>query len=401
MGKVISLYILLVFGTTHLVAQSSDGWKHISTATGDLPVPNGGNQQTATLVADLDKDGINEFVITERTSAPSVVWYRKSGNTWSRFIIDSDPLRIEAGSASFDIDGDGDLDIVFGGDGQSNAVWWWENPYPTYSMHVGWKRYTIKHSGANKHHDQLFGDFDNDGKSELVFWNQGSHQLLMAEIPENVKTATAWEQVIVYEYSSDGQMLQRGEYPPWKGVNEHEGLTKADIDGDGVVDIVGGGRWFKFLGDKKFQENIVDGSYTFTRSIAGQFISGGRPEIILVAGDGTAPLIMYEWKNGSWVPTVLLDKIIDGHSIGVVDFNNDGHPDIFSAEMGLGHSEIPAARVLLGDGKGKFRVVELITGFGMHESMLVDLDGDGDLDVLGKPYTWKAPRLDIWLNNAR
>jgi hypothetical protein len=24
-------------------------------------------------------------------------------------------------------------------------------------------------------------------------------------------------------------------------------------------------------------------------------------------------------------------------------------------------------------------------------------DGDGDLDVLGKPYNWDAPRLNIWL----
>jgi hypothetical protein len=31
---------------------------------------------------------------------------------------------------------------------------------------------------------------------------------------------------------------------------------------------------------------------------------------------------------------------------------------------------------------------------------LVDLDGDGDLDVLGKPYTWSAPRVDVWLNNG-
>jgi len=39
----------------------------------------------------------------------------------------------------------------------------------------------------------------------------------------------------------------------------------------------------------------------------------------------------------------------------------------------------------------------LIEGFGHHESRVADLDGDGDLDILGKPYNWEAPRVDVWL----
>jgi hypothetical protein len=184
-------------------------------------------------------------------------------------------------------------------------------------------------------------------------------------------------------------------------VNEHEGLARIDVDGDGTDDIVGGGRWFKHMGGAVFQENVIDAGYTFTRSLAAQFIRGGRPEIILCAGDGSAPLIIYQWENGTWNPHVLLDKVIDGHSIGVVDYNGDGHLDIFSAEMGLGNSDNPKTRVFLGDGLGNFELVELLMGFGMHESQLVDLDGDGDLDILGKPYTWNAPRIDIWINTSR
>jgi hypothetical protein len=196
-------------------------------------------------------------------------------------------------------------------------------------------------------------------------------------------------------------MSQRGEYPQWKHVNEHEGLARIDVDGDGTDDIVGGGRWFKHMGGAVFQENVIDAGYTFTRSLAAQFIRGGRPEIILCAGDGSAPLIIYQWENGTWNPHVLLDKVIDGHSVGVVDYNGDGHLDIFSAEMGLGNSDNPKTRVFLGDGLGNFELVELLMGFGMHESQLVDLDGDGDLDILGKPYTWNAPRIDIWINTSR
>jgi hypothetical protein len=396
------ILLAVVFLPLNSLAQSAAaGWTHLSTASGDLLPPNAGKEQTALLVADLDKDGVNDFVITERTQGPAVVWYRKAGKTWNRFVLESGPLRIEAGGASHDIDGDGDLDIIFGGDGGSNGVWWWENPYPNYNASTPWKRYTIKSSGANKHHDQLVGDFNGDGKFDLVMWNQRAQQLLFATIPENAKTVSAWNLVPIYQYSADSEMTQRGEYPQWKHVNEHEGLARIDVDGDGTDDIVAGGRWFKHTGEGRFQENIVDASYTFTRSLAGQFISGGRPEIILAAGDGTAPLILYQWEKGTWKPTVLLDKLIDGHSIGVVDYNGDGHLDIFSAEMGLGNSDNPKTRVLLGDGQGDFETVELLSGFGMHESQLVDLDGDGDLDILGKPYTWKAPRIDIWINTSR
>ncbi len=310
-------------------------WKHISSVNGELPVPNQGDQQTACLTLDVDSDGIPEFFVAERTKAPSLLMFRKKGEGWERYIIEARPLRIEAGSAHSDIDNDGDQDIVFGGEGQSNEVWWWENPYPEFDPQVPWKRYTIKHSGKTKHHDQLFGDFDGDGDEELVFWNQGAGILFLSEIPDRPKEKDQWPYKPIYTYSMDSEMQQFGSagYPAWKGVNEHEGLTGLDIDGDGIKDIVGGGRWFKYNGDAAYIENIVDASYTFSRSAAGDFIEGGRPEIVLVVGDGIAPMVLYEWRKGTWTPQIILPEVDNGHTIDVVDFNHDGHLDIFSGEM--------------------------------------------------------------------
>ena len=57
--------------------------------------------------------------------------------------------------------------------------------------------------------------------------------------------------------------------------------------------------------------------------------------------------------------------------------------------------------VLLGDGRGNFEPLIIARGYGLHESKMADLDGNGTLDVLGKPYNWETPRLDIWLNLPR
>jgi len=379
-------------------------WKHLSSETGDIEVPNAGDQQTAALVVDMDNDGINEFFITERTRAPSVVAYKKEGEGWKKYVIEEDPLHIEAGSTAHDIDGDGDMDVVFGGDSRQNHVWWWENPYPHHDPEKGWERHDIKNSGENKHHDQLFGDYDGDGVMELAFWNQSGGKLFLAEIPENpAQHQGEWERKAIYTYGMDSEMEQTGQegYPSWKGTNEQEGLDVCDMDGDGIEDIIGGGRWFKYDGHDGYLENIIDASYTFTRAVAGQFIEGGRPEVILLAGDGHAPMYMYEYSDGTWYRTMLIQKVIDGHSIDALDFNGDGHLDLFSGEMGLGGGNPDAKiRIMLGDGGGHFIHHVVATGIGTHESRIADLDGDGDYDILSKPYTWDAPRLDLFINET-
>lgn len=221
---------------------------------------------------DVDKDRVNDFLVTERTQAPSVVWYRKTGDGWTKYVVDDQPLRIEAGSAV------------------------------------------------------------------------------------------------------------------------------ADVDGDGIPDTVDGGRWFKRVAEDKFVVYPIDEAYAFSRSAAGQLVSGGSPAVVLVVGDGNAPLIYYEYRAAEWHPKILVESFQDGHSLDLVDYKEDGHLDIFCAEMRLGNNPDAKAWILLGDGYGSFTQQTLLTGYDLHESRMIDLDGDNDLDIFGKPYTWQAPRLDLWMN---
>jgi hypothetical protein len=377
------------------------GWKLLTSKTGDLPAPNPGLQQTSCTVFDIDGDKVNDFVITERTAAPGVVWYRRGTTGWARYVLDSGITFIEAGATSADIDGDGDLDFVAGGEAKSNEVWWWENPSPRFDPAVPWTRRTIKKSGARKHHDLMFADIDGDGRLELVFWNQGGALLMSARIPPDPKSSTEWPLSVIYAYSPDSEMQQRGTAPTWKRPNEHEGLAFHDVDGDGLGDIVGGGWWFKRLPDGRFLPNPVDGSYHFSRSAAGQLKQGGRPEIVLVVGDGTGPLNWYEWIKGAWIAHRITD-VDNAHTLAIVDFDGDGNLDIFCAEMRL-KSANPQSKTWIfhGDGQGNFRETVIATGLDNHESKIADLDGDGDLDILVKPFNHETPALHVLLNQSK
>lgn len=381
-------------------------WTTLSSKSGDLPAPGESTQQTGSLVADLDRDGVNDFVISFRAKAPALVWYRRTASGWARLVIEPQLLTVEAGGAAADIDRDGDLDVVFGGDAQSSELWWWENPFPAFDPARAWTRRAIKRGGQKQHHDQVFADFKQTGAPQLVFWNQGARTLFIADVPKDPRHTEPWPFEPVYS----GEAGERGDGSG--GFRYAEGVAAADIDADGTPDLLAGNYWFKYRGGGRFQP--VEVGTIGGRIAVGRFIEASpHPQIVIAPGDGTGPLRWYECAGDplderAWIGHDLLDRdMVHGHTLDVGDVDGDGHLDVFAAEMAKWTErrpdpDNPRAEALLffGDGAGHFRKTVLATGHGFHEGKLADLDGDGDLDILDKPYTWDAPRVDVWLNNG-
>ncbi|MEM9608827.1 MAG: FG-GAP-like repeat-containing protein [Actinomycetota bacterium] len=358
-------------------------FQRLSTEGGTFPEPPEHRDQTLALTADLSGDGIDDIVMGGRRGArDSMVWFERTSTGWTRHTIESDSLRIEAGGAAADIDGDGDLDLVAGGDTTDDRLWWWENPGRTDVSR--WTRRVIKDGSGNQHHDQLFADIDGDGRLELAFWNQkDGNALRVAEIPTDPR-AGEWPSTVIF-----------------RGASVSEGLASADIDGDGVVDLVGGGHWFSSDGDGTYTTHEIDAAMSATRVVAGQFAVGGRPEVVFESGDAVGPFRIYEWDGAAWVGRDLADEDSDhGHTLEAGDVNGDGHLDLLAAEMRLSEDADPQVRVLYGDGLGGFETQVVAGGVGIHEGRLADVDGDGDLDIVGKPLRPDDPSMTVWLNTG-
>ena len=391
----------IVFGRMSLAAEIQ--WQRLSSTNGALPTPGESTQQTGSLVADLDKDGVKDFVLSFRKVAPALVWYRRTATGWDRYVIEKDFLTVEAGGASHDIDGDGDVDLVFGGDWQSNQVWWWENPSPNFDKNVSWRRRVIKSDGKAQHHDQVFGDLKGTGKAQLAYWNQQAKTLFLADIPKDPRSTEPWPARAVFSGQAGEGVADAARYA--------EGAAAADIDGDGKVDLMAGNHWFKHIDGTEFK--AVKVGAIGGRIAAGKFKPGRFLQIVIAPGDGVGPLKWYECKGeptnaADWVGHDLAGRdLVHGHTLEVGDIDGDGHLDIFAAEMAKWTEkktdpDNPNAEALIfyGDGKAGFRKTVLARGHGFHEGRLADLDGDGDLDILNKPYNWEAPRVDVWLNNG-
>jgi hypothetical protein len=80
-------------------AASDPVWQNLSSRRGELPVPPGGStQQTGAVVADFDRDGVNDFMLSFRQKPPALVWYGRTPSGWNQHLIEKEYLTIEAGS---------------------------------------------------------------------------------------------------------------------------------------------------------------------------------------------------------------------------------------------------------------------------------------------------------------
>jgi len=336
--------------------------------------PEGPKNPHIKAVGDIDGDGFADVVVASSNGGP-LVWHEYPN--WEKHVI------APSGSWScyaqvVDMDGDGDFDIVISEWYTHNRMEWYENPSTEGNPGTGlWKRHII---GSPRAHDIEVGDIDGDGRLEIVTRSQGKEG--NAIIIWKQIDATSWTKRVI-------------------DCPAGEGLAIGDINGDGKLDIVIGGRWYEAPEDilqepwkaHVFADWTPDAVVRVT-----DMNKDGRSDVVLTRSEGHHKLSWFEAppdpKSPEWKEHVVDDSVDFAHSLVVCDMNNDGEPDIVTAEM----HQSPRKRVMAYFNEGnatKWRR-QVIAVTGSHNLCVADIGNNGALDIIGANWSGDYQPVEMW-----
>jgi len=243
---------------------------------------------------------------------------------------------------------------------------------------------TVPFSMANSIDDSFNGahgvytaDVDSDGDIDI---------LGAAQLDDDI---TWWENT-----NSDGSSWL--EHTIDGNFNGVDALCAIDIDGDGDIDVVGAGYDGNSIG--WFENTMGDGSSWTTHIVDASFGQAHHVYAADVDGDGDADIIgaafadddLTWWENingdgGTWTEHILNGDFDGARAVYAADVDGDGDMDILGIASNL--NDITWWENVSGD----FSIYtehpiddNFIAAFSVYAA---DLDGDGDMDVLGGSAT--------------
>ncbi|MDY7080488.1 MAG: FG-GAP-like repeat-containing protein, partial [Chloroflexota bacterium] len=390
----------------------------------------------AVAAADLDADG-DPDVLGAASTDNTVAWWENtngSGTSWTERTVDA-AFGGAASAHAADVDGDGDLDVL-GAASVDDDITWWENE----TIHRS-AVYPVEHTVDGNFldaHCVYAADVDGDGDVDVL----GAAYSTPEDFTWWENTAgdgTAWDDHLIYEEFSwawevraadmdgDGDIdvlgttYQDDDYIWWENTGpctgadgactnwiEHlidgeadgaQGVYPVDVDGDGDMDVVGAVTranditwWENTAGDgTAWTEHLIDGSFSGAWGVHAADVDGDGDIDVLGASWGGAGAITW-WENTNGGGTSWSEHEIDGsfeqaQSVYTADLDGDGDADVLGAARAEGDIiwwENTGPCTGTGGACTNWEEHPVDEGFdGAYASYAADVDGDGDVDVLG------------------
>ncbi|MFW6033140.1 MAG: FG-GAP repeat domain-containing protein [Phycisphaeraceae bacterium] len=360
----------------------------------------------ARALGDVSGDGLLDLVVQDENAHGGWLgWYEATdgGKSWKRHIIaETGPEGGKFASGDLavaDFDGDGDLDTLaivhpgeWGSAGEDSTIYWYENVDSGQS----WKPHRIGETSAFIK-DVEIADFNGDGKPDLAAVTYGGHNVLVFQ--QNGPDDWAKVQDI---------RLQ----------NLHEGMDVGDVDGDGDIDICPNGYWIENPGgdlaentwvariiDHKWLDEGKPDNHNFrlnaTKIFCADINNDGKDEVFISDSENDGTVSWYESDDpqaGVWTEHVIIDNLYAGHTLQVADLDRDGDLDVFTGQNG-GQMDNPKVLAVFNQGDGLEWKQQMIDRTGTYNSLLGDLEGDGDPDIFRLPGH-QADRYEVIVNET-
>lgn len=168
-------------------------------------------------------------------------------------------------------------------------------------------------------------------------------------------------------------------------------LDAADLDGDGDLDLVGaaiGGnqvRWWRNEGGQPpvWTEMLIESGYSGASSVrAGDIDGDGSIDVVGCAWVENEVAVWYNGGQGvSWTRQSVASEFAQCHWVDLADLDDDGNLDLLGAA-----ADADTVAVWINDGAVPvaWTMQPIDTSYGGARSLVpTDLDGDGDIDLLG------------------
>ncbi len=346
-------------------------------------------------VADMDGDGDLDIVSASRYDS-TIAWYENNGAadpTWTAANIATSAAGVSELHVA-DMDSDGDLDIV-SASSNDNTIAWYENDG---AANPSWSAADIAYS-ADAPWGVYVGDMDNDGDLDIV--------------------SASYDDDTIAWYENDGAAD-----PTWSAADiatsadGGEGVKLADMDGDGDLDIVSASSKDDTIA---WYENDGAANPTWTAADIATSADGAREvHVADMDGDGDLDIVSASKADSTiaWYESNASDINLNKEAQAGIDYTASSGTVTISAgdttatftvpvladSYPENHENVtltlsnPSSNATISDATGtltitdddsiSFTAADIVTNASAAYYVdLVDLDQDGDLDILSASYS--------------